>query len=63
VTFDFYRLETEAAVNPGSPRIDFAFDHRVRSAKPYCDVEIAQKQELGLPVVEGTRLPWHPDGT
>jgi len=47
MTFDFYRLETEATVNPGSPRIDFAFDHRVRSAKPYCDVEIALKLELG----------------
>jgi len=48
VTFSLYELRTNVTMAPGEPGIYFERTRVIRSRKPYCDVEEAFRQELGL---------------
>lgn len=58
VHFDLYRLRLDNRGEPGIPPASFVFDRRIEASKSYCDVDEAFQNELGLPAVDGARLPW-----
>lgn len=48
VHFDVYRFEHNTDRLPGFPPYDFRFERRIEAKRPYCDVEQAFHDELGL---------------